>query len=160
MLTDQEFIELLEDINSDELSLRVAAVKNLWRDPTADPRILPYLEELLHDTTPCLLGIPYIFGEIRWLAAKALAAERAALGINQLVRVRVVKPVETSEIIKAEQKARLEGQWGVDGLLKNLAILRDGGYMPMIELELWPLGKPTMMPVLVPSSAQPVLVPA
>ncbi len=75
-------------------------------------------------------------------------------------RVRVVKPVETSEIIKAEQEARLEGQWGVDGLLKNLAILRDGGYMPMIQLELWPLGKSTMMPVLVPSSAQPVLVPA
>jgi hypothetical protein len=33
----------------------------------------------------------------------------------------------------------------VDGLLVDLAILRDMGYMPMIELELWPLGKPSQV---------------
>ena len=159
MLTDQEFTELLEDMYSDELSLRVAAVRNLWRYPTADPRILPHLEELLHDTTPCLLGIPYIFGEIRWLAAKALAAERAALGINEPVCVTVVKPAYTMDIMRAADKANFDLQGGVDGLIEDLGRLHQMGYMPMTLMELWPLEKPTVMPMKV-RSAQPLLVPA
>lgn len=159
MLTDQEFTELLEDMYSDELSLRVAAVRNLWRYPTADPRILPYLEELLHDTTPCLLGIPYIFGEIRWLAAKALAAERAALGINEPVCVTVVKPADTMDIMRAADKANFDLQGGVDGLIEDLGRLHQMGYMPMTLMELWPLDKPAAMPMKA-RSAQPLLVPA
>lgn len=159
MLTDQEFTELLEDMYSDELSLRVAAVRNLWRYPTADPRILPYLEELLHDTTPCLLGIPYIFGEIRWLAAKALAAERTALGINEPVCVTVVKPADTMDIMRAADKANFDLQGGVDGLIEDLGRLHQMGYMPMTLMELWPLDKPAVMPIKV-RSAQPLLVPA
>ena len=64
MLTDQEFTELVEDMNRGQVSLLAAALKDLWRYPSADERVLPYLEERLHDKTPCLLGIPYIFGEI------------------------------------------------------------------------------------------------
>lgn len=56
MLTDQEFTELLEDMNSGEVSLLAAALKDLWRYPSADERVLPYLEERLQDKTPCVLG--------------------------------------------------------------------------------------------------------
>jgi hypothetical protein len=158
MLTLKEFTELLEDMNSNEFSLLVASLRDLWRYPSADPRVLPYLEERLNDKTPCILGYPYIFGEIRWLAAKALAAERAALGINEPVRVRVVRPAETRDIIQGEYEAGIEARGGVEGLLENLALARDMGYMPMIELELWPLGKPSLvaqkpvhLPELVPA---------
>ena len=73
-----------------------------------------------------------------------MAAERAALGINEPVRVRVVRPAETRDIIGAEYEAGIDGRGGVEGLLESLALARDMGYMPMIELELWPLGKPSV----------------
>ena len=142
MLTEQEFTELMEDIASEDVSFLAATLKVLWEYPSADRRVLPYLEPLLHDKTPCVLGHPYVFGEIRWLAAKALAAERAALGINQLVQVTVVKPAETLDIMQAEYEAKIDGEGGVEGLLESLAILRDMGYMPMTELNIWPLGEP------------------
>ena len=148
-------------MNRDEVVWRAAALQDLWEFPSADPRILPYLEERLHDKTPCLLAIPYVFGEIRWLAAHALAAERAALGINQSVRVTVVKPAETLDIMAAECKADIDGEGGVEGLLESLAILRDMGYMPMTELNIWPLGEPAPTTKTVQqTSFLPELVPA
>ncbi|MGB0384761.1 MAG: hypothetical protein ACPGWR_08070 [Ardenticatenaceae bacterium] len=162
MLTDQEFTELLEDMNSGELGLLVGGLKDLWRYPSADERVLPYLEERLEDKTPCVLGYPYLFGEIRWLAAQALAAERAALGINQPVRVMVVKPAETMDIMAAEYEAKIDGEGGVEGLLESLAILRDMGYMPMKELKIWPLGEsaPSTRIVMTQQTGVLELVPA
>ena len=145
MLTNEEFNGTIQHLTGPEIGLRVGALKDLWQYPSADPRVLPYLEERLNDKTPCILGYPYIFGEIRWLAAKALAAERAALGINQPVQVRVVRPAETRDIILAEYEAGISGRGGVEGLLESLALARDMGYMPMIDLELWPLGKPSVV---------------
>ena len=142
MLTDQEFSELIEDMASQDISFRAATLKVLWEYPSADRRVLPYLERLLHDKTPCVLGHPYVFGEIRWLAAQALAAERAVLGMNQLVEVTVVKPAETLDIMQAEYEASIDGEGGVEGLLESLGILHDMGYMPMTTLSIWPLGEP------------------
>jgi hypothetical protein len=166
MLTQNELTELTQDLASEandalpseDVAFRAATLEVLWQYPSADARVLPYLERLLYDETPCLLGIPYIFGEIRWLAAKALAAERAALGINEPVRVRVVRPAETMDIMRAADAADFSLRGGVDGLLVDLAILRDMGYMPMIELELWPLGKPSV--VAQKPRYEPELVPA
>jgi len=95
------------------------------------------------------------------LAAQALAAERAALGINQPVRVAVVKPAETLDIMAAEYKAKIDGEGGVEGLGESLAILRDMGYMPMTELNIWPLGNPPASTEAVrQTSLLPELVPA
>ena len=90
-----------------------------------------------------------------------MAAERAALSINQPVRVTVVKPAETLDIMAAECKADIDGEGGVEGLLESLAILRDMGYMPMTELNIWPLGEraPTTKTVR-QRSLLPELVPA
>jgi len=162
MLTDQEFTELLEDMNSGEVSLLAAALKDLWRYPSADERVLPYLEERLYDKTPCVLGHPYMFGEIRWFAAYALAAERAALGINQPIQVTVVKPAETLDIIAAEYEAKIDGEGGVEGLLESLAVLRDMGYMPMKKLKIWPLAEVAPNTVIIGTrqARMPELVPA
>ena len=64
MLTDQEFTELLEDLASEDASFRAVTLEVLAQFPSADPRVLPYLERLLHDKAPCILEIPYVFGEI------------------------------------------------------------------------------------------------
>lgn len=163
MLTDQEFTELLEDLASEDPSFRAVTLEVLWQFPSADPRVLPYLERLLHDKAPCLLGIPYVFGEIRWFAAHALAAERGALGITEPVRLQnVVRPAETRDIMKAEYEAGIEGRGGVEGLLADLAILRDMGYMPMIDLNLLPpvSKNGAVAPAASQTSRQPELVPA
>ena len=145
MLTQNEFTELTQDLASEDVAFRAATLQVLWQYPSVDARVLPYLEDLLYDESPCLLSIPYVYGEIRWLAAKTLAAERAALGINQPVRVRVVRPAETMDIMRAADEADFSLRGDVDGFLADLAILRDMGYMPMIDLELWPLGKPSLV---------------
>lgn len=64
MLTDQELSEVVEDLTSSDASFRCVMLRVLWERPAADERLLPYLEYLLHDESPCLLAIPYRFGVI------------------------------------------------------------------------------------------------
>ena len=87
MLNHGEFQELVEDLHSKELSMRVATLKTLQKYPSGDERVLQHIEALLDDKTLCVLMLPYRFGEIRWLAAQALAAERASLGNEEPVRL-------------------------------------------------------------------------
>ena len=161
MLTNQEFNEFVEDITSQDLSIRVATLRVFWDYPSADERVLPYLERLLNDKTPCLLGHPYIFGEIRWLAAHALATQRAILGIQTPIHLPdVVDPVDTADIIHAERLAHIDGGAGVEGLLKSFAILRDREYLPLYDLHLseW-LGEADDAPAMMMPS-MPALVAA
>lgn len=166
MLTDQDFRDFVEDITNGTLRLRAGSLRALWQMPSRDPRLLPYLEHLLYDKTPCILGFPLIFGEVRWLAAQALAAERTALGIREPVRVQnVVHPIYTSGITQAEEAAGIEFKGGVEGVLENLAILRDLGYLPMYDLELprkrEPSFKPTSpKPIIQQSPLKLALVPS
>lgn len=139
MLNHNEFRGVVKHLTGEELSLRVAALKDFRRYPSGDRRILPYLERLLTDKTPCLIAIPFVYGEIRWLAAYALAAEREALGINQPVHLRnVVKPLNQADYAKALKAANIMGGGGLEGVLSTIATLRDDGYLPMIELNLMP----------------------
>lgn len=63
----------------------------------------------------------------------------------------IVKPIYTEGISKAEKAAGVEFKWGVEGVLENLAILRDMGYLPMYDLNLSPSPKSSLVPE--PSSA-------
>ncbi|MGB0386575.1 MAG: hypothetical protein ACPGWR_17335 [Ardenticatenaceae bacterium] len=137
MLTNQELSEVVEDLTSSDASFRCVMLRVLWESPAADKRILPYLERLLHDKSACLLAIPYCFGEIRWLAAQALGAERAALGILEPVRLQnAVKPLSTADVVTAEYEAGIDGRGGVEGVLESFAILNEMGYLPRYDLEL------------------------
>ena len=138
MLTEEEYPEIIADLTGNNTSIKSDLLRVLCQHPSADRRILPYLSRLLYDKSPCLLSIPYLFGEIRWLAAHALAAERAALGIQKPVSLRqVVKPLDTGDIVRAEYAAGIKPRGGVDGLLINFGILNDmGGYLPHYDLNL------------------------
>ncbi len=137
MLNDQDFNELIEDLQSDVIPRRVAALRDLIREPLADARVLPFLEKLLNDTTPCVISIPYRFGEIRYLAAHALAVERTALGIAEPVRMnKIVYPLNTEELVSARKGASIKGRGGVDGMLETFKLLRDMGQLPLGDLEL------------------------
>lgn len=139
MLTDTELQELVDDLHSQDLSLRVAALKDLWQYPSQDARVLPYLEALLEDKTFCIVILPYQYGEIRWLAAHALAAERSVLGIQEPVKlVDVIRPLDTQEFVAISQSGGVEYSGGVEGVLATLAILRSRNRLPLDDLNLIP----------------------
>lgn len=140
MLTNQDFMEFVEDLMGNDVSSRAIALDALWQYPSGDARILPYLERLLHDKALCLMGIPYIYGEIRWLAAHALVAERSKLAIGEPVELRnVVRPIDSKGARRARKAANLaRGRGGVEGVLERLEILRDMGYLAVYDLCLEP----------------------
>lgn len=139
MLTNEELTATIQDLTGQNTSLRAIALKDLWKYPSADKRILPYLEDLLDDETPCLIAIPFVYAEMRWLAAHALLSERESLGINQPVRLsRVLKPLDSRTYGEARNRANLIGRGGSEGILEKIAILRDRGYLTMMELTLSP----------------------
>ena len=64
MLTEEDFTGVVQNLTSHDSSLRAIALENLWQVPSGDYRVIPYIKALLSDKTLCLLGIPYIFGEV------------------------------------------------------------------------------------------------
>lgn len=137
MLSDKELQELLEDLYSENLSMRVAVLKDLEQYPSGDTRVLSYLEALLDDKTPCVVSIPYLFGEIHWLAAHALAAERKVLGIKEPVSLKgIVRPLDTEEFDALRKVAGIEDRGGVEGVLESFSTLREMGRLPVYDLEL------------------------
>jgi hypothetical protein len=139
MLTYEDFTELMKELNGEDVSLKAVTLKGFWQLPSKDARVLPHLERLLDDKSPCLLGIPYIFGEIRWLAAQALTAERKTLGISRTVQLQnVVQPIYTRGIIQAAHAANIRVKAGIEGVLETFAILRDMDYLRTYNLILSP----------------------
>lgn len=139
MLSDHEFDEVLEDLQSQDLSLRVATLKGIQRHPSEDARVLSYLEVMLDDFTPCVVMLPHHFGELRWLAAYALAAERAAMDINDPVTLKdVLKPLNIEELITIQEKFSLSNQKGIEGMLEVVQILREKKQLPFYDLKLLP----------------------
>ena len=137
MLSDYELDEMIEDLRSHKTSIRVATLECLRQDPSKDRRVLPHLEDLLEDRTPSIVMLPYRFGEIRWLAAHALAAERAALGIKEPVRLQdVVRPLSTEEFVAIRNKVGIEVKGGIEGVLKSMRTLREIGKLPLYDLEI------------------------
>ncbi|HEX3481484.1 MAG TPA: hypothetical protein VHT91_41005, partial [Kofleriaceae bacterium] len=86
-----EVTYFLEQLSSTSVSRRATALRSQAGRPLADPRLLARAEELLSDTSLCLLQIPLLYGEVRWRAAQAVAALRAALG--------KVDPVELRDVL-------------------------------------------------------------
>lgn len=139
MLSDTEFQELVEDLSSPDVSIRVEMLKCLYREPAADERILPYLEDLLDDDTISVIFLPYRFGEVRWLAAKVLVAERAALGHNTPVYLdNVFQPINTEEFASLARSAGVKSSGGLDGILEALVVLRKMKRLPLHTLQLIP----------------------
>lgn len=85
MMTDDDFEFFVECIKHEDPQERVYALKRRRDVPSGDPRVLEHLEAALEDKTVCMLGLPPTFGEMRYLAAQALAAERSAQEIDEAV---------------------------------------------------------------------------
>jgi len=88
------------------------------------------------------------------------------ISVNGIPLKNMVRPVYTGEIIAAEQLANINGRGGVEGVLESFAIVRDMGYLPRYELDLWPFDRYPPTPEMISvngtqqMSRQPELVPA
>jgi hypothetical protein len=138
--TEEDVRYYLDVLTRGERDDRVFALRNLAGAPTGDARVRLALEPLLADTTPCVLQIPYRFGELRLLAGAALAAERWAAGDEQPVRLRCVAPLTPDELEALRYAAgaplpppRTDP---IEQQLELFALLRDRRLMPELELEL------------------------
>ncbi|CCH32287.1 hypothetical protein ABZ816_33990 [Actinosynnema sp. NPDC047251] len=99
--------------------------------------MLPALEDLLGDDPPDLLAIPFLFGEVRWAAAQALAAERRASAVAEpVVLARVPLPLTSDGLSDLATDAGLPLRGGVEGKLASFVELRERGLLPLTDLRL------------------------
>jgi hypothetical protein len=105
---------------------RATALRSQAGRPLADPRLLARAEKLLADTSLCLLEIPYLFGEVRWRAAQAVAALRAVLGKSERVELRdVLVPLTANQAARlAIEHAVTSSKAGNEGMIERLEQLR------------------------------------
>jgi HEAT repeat protein len=130
---DQDNVEyLLKRLASEDPRVRANTLNGIAANPTADRRLLAIAERLLDDRTICILSLPYKFGEVRWIAADAVAAVRAALSIDTPVVVDdVFAPVSTEEASKLAADAGLPTPMGgVEGVIQTLENLASMGRLP------------------------------
>ncbi|GAA0234806.1 hypothetical protein GCM10010492_37160 [Saccharothrix mutabilis subsp. mutabilis] len=137
MLTGEEFGEIVDILKASDAHRRTTMLGVLAKEPTGDPRVLPVVEELLADDTPDLISVPMLFGEIRWVAAHALAAERRAASVPTPVElVGIPQPLSSDELSALVDRSGLPRRAGVDGMLTSFAALRERGLLPVTTLRL------------------------
>ena len=125
-MTEPDIDYLLRRLGSDQPRDRANTLRGLTESPIADRRLLGACEALLDDDTITLLSIPYQFGEIRWVAAGAVAALRGALGMTEPVVVRdTFAPCSSTDVARLVREAGLSedyaGLEGAIGALRELA---------------------------------------
>ena len=127
-----EVTYFLARLSSANVQERATALRSQAGRPLADPRLLARAEDLLADTTLCVLEIPYRFGEVRWRATQAVAALRAALGRLEQVELRDVPvPLTANQVLRlAEEHGVTTTRSGNEGVLDCLARLRELGLLP------------------------------
>lgn len=125
-----------EYLLSDEVQKRQVVLHGLSFRPTGDPRVLPYIEQMLEDKRPCVISLPHLYAEVRFRAAEALAAERKAQGINEPVRLSgVVIPINHNKLAELARAAGLSMTAGWQVWFERL---REMEQLPVEDFELEP----------------------
>jgi hypothetical protein len=120
-------------LSSDDPKRRAAALRARSRHPSGDPRVLPLLENLLHDRTPIIVQFPIAYGEIRWLAAEALAAERYQQNLTEhVVAPGTVIPLSTTKLYRLAEAAGVPDDDGWEPLFIRM---RDRGLLPTEDID-------------------------
>ena len=131
MAKDPDLDQFIALLRSPEASTRSIALRTLLARSSGEPELLSHLEALLSDRTPALLGLPFMFGELRALAAEVLGRERALQGISAPVEIASVpKPLRANQLAELRREAGVQSKPGVEGELETYRILRDAGKIP------------------------------
>jgi hypothetical protein len=138
--TEEKFQDFVIDMEGDNLNSKSVWLRILAQVPSGDARVLPYLQEKVQDTTMCLLGIPIEYGELRWMAAHALAAEYSVQGILTPVILRQVpQPIDANTFARLSIENQLKEPGEGKLIVRHMALmddLRRLGKLPLEDLEL------------------------
>lgn len=129
----------IDSLTQGDREARSIALQNLMQGATNDDSVVDAILPLLEDTTPTLLQIPYMFGELCLLAAAALAAERAARGDERAVEIRCKAPMTTNQLEEkrlALQITPTNTGDPIDSQLALFSLLRDHGSLPDVTFKL------------------------
>ena len=133
-----EIAHFLEVLGSDDERTRVRALHAMSRRPLRDERILAACEKLLDDRTITVFGIPYSFGEVRWVAADAVAAVRGVLGrTGDVVIEDVFAPVPSGRVGQLARDAAVmqSTRVGIDGEMETLERIAAAGRLPRRRIQ-------------------------
>jgi hypothetical protein len=127
-----EVTYFLTQLSSPDVQDRALSLRSQAARPLADRRLLARAEELLADTTLCLLELPFRFGEVRWRAVEAVASLRAALDEVERVELRdVLVPLTANQAMRlAVENNVSSSQPGTAGVLECMEVLRQRGLLP------------------------------
>jgi hypothetical protein len=136
-MPDDDSINKIIDVLQDAENYSCVHVLKMLRvDPTGDIRLLPYLEALLNNTSITVSGTSFYHGEVRWLAAQALAAEREASGIDEsVVLYRVMKFMSQEEITAIAKDANMPSELSHLATTVKIKFLMEKGKMPLYDVE-------------------------
>ena len=130
-LPDDELEDLAGLLRDGEAAERAAALQVIAASPGADRRLVGPVEGLLEDRTPVIVSVPPPrVGQIRWLAARALAVLRG----EPVVLAGAVEPLDAHGIAEAARAAGIPGSGGVDGACETYAALADSGALRGTDL--------------------------
>jgi len=139
-MNDSEFEIILARFYGTDIAARAGIVNVLSRSKDHDLRLLPHLEKLLEDRAGCLLSIPFWFCEIRYLAAQALANERAAGGITEPVSIdgvaHALRPGDIIDLARRHglKSSKKEGSNAIEKWISLFDELNNIGGLPLYDL--------------------------
>ena len=144
MLTEQEYQEIIEGMNNPCPERRASMLQIIAQAPTGDPRMIPHLERCLEDRTVTVLSLPYLYGELRWHAAQALAFELEAIGKPRTIVIDDLPEMLNTDAIGALVRQYLpEHRWGPlddpnQELISVYETLRDMGALRICKVAFEP----------------------
>jgi hypothetical protein len=119
---DERFV--LEQLRSADPRDRARALGVIAAQPTPDRALLAECERLLDDREVCVLTIPYSFGEVRFMAADAVARVRSALAIDEPVRLANTFCFDINAVANLARQAGIAVKGGVETLRELVAMDR------------------------------------
>ncbi|GEM31423.1 MULTISPECIES: hypothetical protein [Nocardia] len=133
---DEEFNYFVDAFNGSKHDT-VIALRTLKKSPYPEVRIIPYIEAALDDRSPCVTGIPYRYGEVRWLAAGALRRVYDALEIRETIVLRDVPMTQSSDQLgELVWELGMHDEWIHLDSEELYVRLRDMGKLPVHDMVL------------------------
>jgi hypothetical protein len=144
-LSPEELQSFISDLESKDMTVKGGCVEFMAKEAIPDQRLLPYLKELLTDTSYIIISIPYVYAETRYAAAYAIANIYEALGINESIELTGV-PIPISEgngfgidhSLPDDITKISKGIDPVEAALRTMELLRDLGRFPLVNITINP----------------------
>jgi hypothetical protein len=141
-MEDSDLSYTINALRSPEARNRISILKVLCRSDRADEQVLPHIEELLNDLTPCMIDVkPICFSEIRFLAGQALKRQRRLLGIEKPVNFSgFIHQIEAGDLLLLAEEMNISSHNFQETFPEVFEKLRDLGKLALCDKEGYPEG--------------------